>query len=207
MTTLSASKRRSLDERFSLIAGLPSFISATERYKHTLRDVRQGGVIRFGGKVWLVRELNTCTDKEDGYLTTELVLLCFDTGETTTIEWDFDDELEVSQNIRKLSFRDLKDEEGERIDDDDLEQIVDDEDSVFLNGQEFEFEEDCDVIFRRVGSSEEPCEVWTLDFEANDGAQGITIEEWQGNGGESYEVWLWKAVEPDAIEVLLTGGD
>ena len=204
MTQLAPAKRRSFDERFALVAALPTFIPETERYKLTLQDVGKGGVIRLGGKVWLVQELNTCTDKDDGYLTTELVLFCLTTGEKKNIEWSIDDELEVSESLRELSFSDLRDDEGEEIDIEDLEQIIQERDVILLNGQEFKFDEDCSVTYRAGNKPGETTDVWTLDFKAKGGKQGITIEVWPS---DDCEVWLWQAVDPDSIEVLYTGGE
>ncbi|MCP4024349.1 MAG: DUF4178 domain-containing protein, partial [Desulfobacteraceae bacterium] len=129
--------------------------------------------------------------------------LCLETGETFNFEWEYDDELEIAMTLERLSFRNLKDEAGENIDEDDLDQIADDKDAVVFNQEKFWYEDDWAAIYLR-GTKEE--KVYMYEFENEGALKFLTIEEWDsGSGKESYQIYTSLPVEPGNIRVLSKG--
>ena len=215
MSLLNTATQRRWDSQFSAIRQLDprDLIPENQRYRKTIKDVTLGGFIRFQGKTYLVTEMGTYSETDDSYkrktgdVWTELKLFCLETGEHVNIEWNEDDELELSATTDFLKFSRLRDDENGEVDEDDLDALVDEEDSLFLDGQEFEYEDDyASVYLRGGGPKEEP--VYIYDFVSLDGTE-LTIEEWVIDPGKKkfeYQVFLSKQIDPNSIEILTTGG-
>ncbi len=215
MSLLNTATQRRLDSQFSAIRQLDpgDLIPENERYRKTIKDVTLGGFIRFGGMTYLVIEVGTYSETDDshkkktGDVWTELKLFCLETGEHLNLEWEEDDEVEVSVTTGFLKFSQLRDDEGGSVDEDDLDALVDEEDSLFLDGTEFEYDDDyASVYLRGGGTKEDP--VYMYDFVSSDGTE-LTIEEWVIDPGKEkfeYQVFLSKQIDPNSIEILTTGG-
>ncbi len=126
--------QKSFKERFTAIRSLKKtqLVSLSQRMSLTIKDVGLHSFFEYLGNNWFITDFNKYEETSDdfkskkGYFIYELTCLCLETGKTVNFEWEFDDELEISMTLDRLSFRDLKDDAGESIDGDDLDQIADD---------------------------------------------------------------------------------
>lgn len=203
---LSPAEQRGLDARLAAIRSMPAPIPASERYKHTIETVEAGGFFRLEGLTYRVQGRHAYRDGDGPNASEwwELELLCLQNGETAYLEWEKDDRIEASMSLKTLSWKDLRDEDGEKVDEDDLEKIVEEEDSLVYQKTTFEYDDDSQARFFRDGEEGEGEPVWIVDFEAKDGTT-LTIEEWGGeDGGDwEYDLSLSRRIDPDDIGVLV----
>lgn len=207
---INTADKKSFDQRFSLVRTLDQahLVSHEEQVELTIMDAEQGSFFTCFGDTYYVKEKNHYQEMSEDFTTlldytvTELTCLCLETGHTGHFEWEYDDELEVSITLSQTSFKRLKDEEGQAIDEDDLEQIVDDEDTIVYAGEKFFYEDDWAAVYRR-GDKEE--QVFMYEFENEAGSMAITIEEWQGNGRDNYKIYVSKPLVPGEITIMSKG--
>ena len=183
-------------------------ISTAQKTSLTLKDVGQDSFFEYLDNTYFITDLNKYEETSDdfkskkGYFIYELSCLCFETGKTINFEWEFDDELEISMTLERLSFRNLKDDAGESIDEDDLDQIADDKDVILINGEKFWYEDDWASIYYR-GSREE--KVYMYEFENENHTKFLTIEEWSGSGKDEYQIYTSSPVIPNNISIISRG--
>lgn len=209
-----AKRRKQLADRKDAIRNLAP-MPQNERSRFNITDVKNGGYINFGNKDYLVegvslyQEHNWKLTKEKDSQSFELDLLCLKTGERTSMEWEKDDEVESSLTLTQIKMSQLLDDAGAKIDKDDLDEIVEEEDSVFFNGKEYEYEDDWAAMYYR-DCGEKGIRVRFIEFEAKDG-ESITIEAWMdGPPGDEdteieYEVFTAQPLDTNSIEVLSLG--
>ncbi|MEE8435046.1 MAG: hypothetical protein V3S64_09705, partial [bacterium] len=108
---LSPSEQRGLDARLAAIRSMPAPIPASERYKHTIETVDQGGFFKLDGLTYSVQGRHAYREGEgpNAWEWWELELLCLQSGETAYLEWEKDDRIEASMSLKTLSWRDLRD--------------------------------------------------------------------------------------------------
>jgi len=213
MTELNPAFRMSLARQFDAIRQLDpeNLIPKEERWKHNIKVVKQTGFICYGGKTYHVKEVGSYQEFDEKYIKAsgrpwfELKLFCIDTGETVNLEWEEDDEIEVSMTLKELKFSDLRDDEGKAIDEDDLDQIADEEDGIFFGGKKFEYKDDYAAKYYRNGVMERGDQVYMYEFEAQDGTS-LAVEEWQSGGKEEYKLYLSSQIDVNNIEILSLGG-
>ena len=180
-----------------------------ERHRYTIKDVGVGGVINVGLVTYLVTgkssyiETNDDFSKEKGDPWHELTLVRLDSGETCYIEWEEDDELVIYFTQKRLKFRDLRDDEGVGIDEDDLDQIVNDGDSVFYEGVEYAYDDDYAARYTRGGQGRDTKgdKVYFYEFCAENG-DAVTVEEWKDGKDYSYELFASYKVARIAVIAL-----
>jgi hypothetical protein len=191
---------RRIDRQFDALRAMPEPIPARERYKHTVESLAKGGYLRFRGELYRVDDVHTYREK-DGSTWEELELLGLISGETRFLEWERDDELEVSWNDRPVKLADIG------TTPDEIERIADAESgSIQYAGKTFRYDDDYSAVFLRSGTGE-PEPVYFYDFETSDEEWCLTVEEWgDADSGYEYEVYQSEYIEADAIEVLATGG-
>ena len=202
--------QKSFKERFTAIRSLKKkqLISTAQKTSLTLKDVGQDSFFEYLDNTYFITDLNKYEETSDdfkskkGYFIYELSCLCFETGKTINFEWEFDDELEISMTLERLSFRNLKDDAGESIDEDDLDQIADDKDVILINGEKFWYEDDWASIYYR-GSREE--KVYMYEFENENHTKFLTIEEWSGSGKDEYQIYTSSPVIPNNISIISRG--
>ncbi len=207
---LDIATQKSFKERFTAIRSLKKtqLVSLSQRMSLTIKDARLHSFFEYLGKTWFITDLSKYEETSDdfkskkGYFIYELTCLCLETGKTVNFEWEFDDELEISMTLDRLSFRNLKDDAGESIDEDDLDQIADDKDVVVINGENFWYEDDWASIYYR-GSKEE--KVYMYEFENENHTKFLTIEEWSGSGKDEYQIFTSSPVDPNAISIISRG--
>jgi hypothetical protein len=218
-----AKHRKNLTNRKVAIRGL-SPLTEIERHKLDISKIKSNGYMRLDGKVFLVedishyQEYNWKLTKEKDFQSYELDLFCLNNAQRINIEWEKDDRLEVCLTDKQIKFSNLSYDDNSTVKSADLEHIIDEEDSLFLNGKEFEYDDDWAAMYHRGSSSgsglgsnlEEGVRVRFYEFVASDGSF-LTIEEWMdglpkdADTDFDYEVFLSHPVDPDNIEILSLG--
>lgn len=207
---LDIAAQKSFQERFSAIRTLEkeNLVSGPEQTKLSIKDAGRHSFFEYLDQTYFVTEHTRYEETSDdfkrkkGYFVHELTCLCLESGQTVNFEWEFDDELEVSMTLERLSFRKLTDEDGEMIDEDDLDQIAEDKDVVVIAGEKFWYADDWASVYYR-GEKQE--RVYMYEFENESHTRFLTIEEWSGSGKESYQIYTSSPVDPDSIRLISRG--
>lgn len=207
---LDIATQKSFQERFGAIRTLTKdpLVSEKERAQLSIKDAGRHSFFEYLGNTYFVKELHQYEETSDdfkrkkGYFINELTCLCLETGQSVNFEWEFDDELEVSMTLERLSFRSLKDDEGEPIDEDDLDQIADDKDVIVFNDEKFWYEDDWASVYYR-GDREE--KVYMYEFENKSHTKFLSIEEWSGSGKDEYQIYTSSPVDPNSISIVSKG--
>ena len=186
---------RQLDRQFDAIRAMPDPIPARERYRHTIEDVVVGAYLRVGREIHRIESANLYREK--GSQWTELELLGLESGETVWVEWEKDDEVEVSVSGRELSLSDLG------VSSDQVEEMSEAESGrISFEGKSFHYDDDYGAQFHRDGGdASEP--VYFYDFETPDERFCLSVEEW-GSAADGYEyvAFVSEYIEPDTIEIV-----
>jgi len=208
---ISVSEQKSFDQRFSIIRTLTpdKLLSRKEQTRLTIMDADAGDCFTCLGSTCFIQEINKYQEASEdysklkNYFVTELTCLCLETGAINHFEWEIDDELEVCITLDQIKFRQLADEDGQPIDEDDLDQIVDDEDSIVYAGETFDYDDDWAAVYRRNGNEEY---VYMYEFVNERSSLFITIEEWQDGDKEEYRIYISKPVNPAELTLISRGG-
>lgn len=207
---LDMATQKSFQERFNVIRTLKKEVLVPEQKKTllSLKDAERHCFFEHLGSTYFVKALNKYEETSDdfkekkGYFIHELTCLCLETGQTSNFEWEFDDELEISMTLERLSFRNLKDDQGQPIDEDDLDQIADDRDVVVINGEKFWYKDDWASVY--FGEAREE-KVYMYEFENEKQNKFLTIEEWSGSGRDEYRIYISSPVNPGSINIISKG--
>jgi len=208
---ISVSEQKSFDQRFSLIRTLApdKVLSKEEQTRLTIMDAGVGDCFTCFGSTYFIQEINKYQEagedysKLKDYFVTELTCLCLETGTVGHFEWEIDDELEVSITLEQTKFKRLTDDEGRPIDEDDLDQIIEDEDSIVYAGETFDYDDDWAAVYRRNGKEEQ---VYMYEFVNERSSMFLTIEEWQDGDKEAYRIYTSKPVNPAEVTFISKGG-
>lgn len=207
---LDMATQKSFQERLTTIRTLKkeSLLTDSEKISLSLKDAKPSCFFEYQGSTYFIKEINPYQETSQDYSSKkeyfiyELVCLCLKTGKTMMFEWEYDDELEISMTQDKYSFKDLKDDDGQAIDEDDLDQIADDKDVVVLNNETFQYEDDWAAVYSRNSKEEN---VYLYEFENDSSTRYLTIEEWQGSGRDQYQIYTSVPVNPADIRLVTKG--
>lgn len=205
---ITTADKKSFEKRFSLIRKLDKarMTSEEEQVNLTLMDADEGTFFTLFNDTYYVLEKGRYEEMSEDFKTpqdytvTELTCLCLETGHTGHFEWEFDDELEVSITLDQTDFRRIFDEEGQPVDEDDLDQIVSDGDAIVYAGEKFLYDDDWAALYRRNTGKTEA--VYMYEFKNDSTTMSITIEEWTGSSRDAYRIYISKAIIPDEITIL-----
>lgn len=208
---LDAAELKSYQQRFDTIRSLEKeqLIPDDQKTRLTIKDAGKNALFQYEGKTWSIQDINRYEETSEdfkqrkGYFIYELTCLCLETGKSVFFEWEEDDTLEISMTLEQAGFRNLTDDEGQAIDEDDLDQIADDRDAVILNGEKFWYEDDWPAVYEKGGKTEN---VYMYEFENESHSRFLTIEEWSGSGRDTYRIYTSMPVPPNAVD-LITRGD
>ena len=198
---LQPAERTRYDEQFAAIRSMAAPIPPQQRFRVSIEDVSVGGYIRFEGKAYEVKGINTY--ERDGARWPELSLYCLNDGKTQYLEWEKEDEVSVYVSRETLSF----DQVGLRGKEHLWEISETEAGEVQYAGTRFSYHEDSRVkFFRDGGASGTPFHQYL--FSNAERREYVGIEEW-GDDNEGYEhnVILSAYMEPKAIEVIVEGGE
>ena len=113
--------------------------------------------------------------------------------EKVWIEFEQDDELEISVKVKELKLRELG------ISKSDLEEMDEEEEGEFTyNGEKFFYEDSGEAVFYRHGVEENAERHYYYDFENDKGDKYISAEDWDG----ALDVTLSYPVKKSQITVL-----
>lgn len=207
---------RAFSERRALLRSVSpaSLVPVDLRWKHTVKDVKKGGVIRFDNTTCIVLGVSEYSEtdesfrKKAGFSWFELTLRDLSSGKTLYLEWEEDDEVEVSITKATLAFRDILDDMGSDLDGDDFEDLIEEEDSITYRGSEFRYDDDYHALYKRggTGRDQKGDKVSFCDFLSLSGDACVTIERWKDGKDHSFEIFLSHSLDPRRIEVISLGG-
>ncbi|MBQ0730802.1 MAG: DUF4178 domain-containing protein [Oleispira antarctica] len=204
--------QNNLAEQFQAVRGL-SPIQSERDCKQDIRHVKKGGYLEIKSDTYLVTQVfrylevkwNSFKKKKNEYWVTELQLLNVITGEKTFIEWEFDDELEVSQTVTDVQLRELS-ENGKPISRKTLDDIAEEEYGILkYNGMNYHYVEDDTwaALFYR-NESDTPLQVRMYEFKGDDGSY-LTLELWEDEDSKpEREAFISKELAAVSIKVLQT---
>ncbi len=214
---LNPGEQKSFEERFSLIRTLEKdgLIREKDALGMTLQEADTGDFFTCSGQTFFVRENSTYQETSEDhshmleYQVHELSCLCLETGETVYFEWEYDDELTIIRTMERISFRELTDDAGERIDAGDLDQIVEDEDVILYQGKKFWYEDDWAAIYQRNGKKEP---VYFYEFQQEKTPLYLTIEHWSGPSShersrKDYQIFISQPVASGEITMISKGAN
>jgi hypothetical protein len=207
---LVVAMQNNLATQFQAIRGL-SPEAGQRPCKQDIRQVKKGGYLEIKGDTYLVSEAfrylevkwSSFKKKKNEYWVTELQLLNVLTGEKTFIEWEFDDELEVSQTVSEVQLKDLT-ENGQPLTRKILDDIAEEETGIIkYKGKSFHYIEDDTwaALFYR-NATDEPLQVRMYEFKGDDGT-GLTLELWEEEDSKpEREAFISRELSASAIKVL-----
>lgn len=190
---------RQLDQQFAALRQMPKPIPVQERHRYSVEQgisaVSAGEFLKIGDALYRVSDENHYAEGRDRWH--ELVLYCIQTGETTYLEWEKDDVVELDLTIRAVSLKEL----GVRADT--IEEMSEEEEGeIRFDGRTFLYEDDYRAYFSR-GASSDREEVYVYEFEAADGALRLTVEEWgDDKSGYDYEAFISRPLEHHEVEFI-----
>ena len=205
---INTADKKSFDKRFALIRKLDKsrLTDEEEQLNLTIMDAEEGTFFTCFGDTYYVMEVNQYQETTDDFkiikdfFVTELTCLCLETGHTGHFEWEYDDELEVSITLDQTNFKRITDSEGQAVDEDDLDQIVDDEDCIVYAGETFLYDDDWAALYKKQSGTSE--EVYMYEFKNESATLSITIEEWAGSAKEEYRIYISKSVRPEELTIV-----
>jgi len=165
-------------ELFNTIRKLQDVIPKPSRQKKDLFNIKKGSFLEYNNKTFFIKDsINYQERKKDKVVDSwnECEAICLEEdGKTYFIEVEEDDGLKVYFSHSILKLRDLN------IKKSDIDNIVDDEESVFYNKKEFYYEDDYKAY---LNDSDE--KVYFVDFE-DDHGNYLTIEKYEDGETRAY---------------------
>ena len=204
---MEAGVERRLLEQFKEIRQIESPIELNDRCHMELKQVKEGGCLRIDGFTYRVLEVGRYEEKEAGgmWIWFELKLYCLETGQTVDLEWEYDDEYKASITVRRLKNKDMTYDDNTEFKMSDIEEVVDEEEDIIVNGKKFVYDEDSETnYFRKDGDKAEKVNLY--DFECDATGEGLTIEEWGEEGSYEYQAYISRPVKARDIEIISLSG-
>jgi hypothetical protein len=207
---LDVATQKSFQDRINTIRCLKKsdLIGSETQHHLTIQDMGETGFFEYQGQTFYVQDIHPYEETSEdfktpqGYFIYELTCLCLDTGQTIFFEYEFDDELEMAMTQSRYSFRQLADDQGNAIDEDDLDQIADDKDVIVIDQERFWYEDDWAAVYQKNGKQEN---VYIYEFENEQHNRFLTIEEWSGSSRDEYRIYTSVPVRPDDIVLISKG--
>lgn len=199
MTPEQRTALRRVDRQFDSVRNMPEPIPPRERYRHGIQDLGVGSFLRCQGQLYQVVAISEYREKSERWY--ELECFSLTSGVTTYIEWERDDEIEVSVNGPELSLAQVG------VTADRVERMSDEESgSISFEGRSYHYDDDYAATYHRESSASGE-KVYFYDFETKDEKYCLTVEEWgDESSGYEYMAFVSEYVDPDAIEVVVLEG-
>jgi len=203
-----------VQERLAAIRGLnPAPVA--ERKTFDIRNLKNGGYVDWDDQTWLVQNVYLYLDvkwkdfskRKKDYWVTELELVSLNTGKVRFVEWEYDDELEVSQTDSTVQLRDIQ-YDGRSIKHRDLEEIAEEEEGdVVVDGTTYSYVEDDTWagLFTKAGGSKEGTPMRAYEFASRKNTY-LTIETWHEDDDDrpEREAFVSHEIKGSLFEVLQT---
>lgn len=203
-----------VQERLTAIRGLnPAPVA--ERKSFDIRNLKNGGYVDWDDQTWLVQNVYLYLDvkwkdfskRKKDYWVTELELVSLNTGKVRFVEWEYDDELEVSQTDSTVQLRDIQ-YDGRSIKHRDLEEIAEEEEGeVIVDGTTYSYVEDDTWagLFMKAGGSKEGTPMRAYEFASRKDTY-LTIETWHEDDDDrpEREAFVSHEIKGSLFDVLQT---
>jgi hypothetical protein len=181
------------------LLSLKNPISKNDRLNYSIKDLKVNSFLSIGvcNELFKVEEVSIYNEtkwnfnkKKNDYIITELKLFSIKTGLTTYIEYEEDDELEITITTEELKLRDLKTNSGNNVTKQVIEDIAEEENGrVIYKGETYYYVED--ETWAAIYNSEKykDINVRMFEFESNSGKY-LTIELWYDDDKPAKEAFL-----------------
>ncbi len=200
----------SVKERLSAIREL-NLNNHSKDSKLTLENLGSGGFLDLEGETFKVINISHYLDvkwnnfkkRKSDYWVTELELINLFSGESLFVEWEIDDELEVSKTLTEVTMREIL-HQGKALTRNVLDEIAEEEaGEVKCRGKTFHYiEDETWAALYYKSKNAEPIPVRMFEFESDDGTY-LTIEAWEdGDDRPSREAFINTSVNAQTINVL-----
>lgn len=184
------------------IRRIPVCMTAQKSVKRTVDEVGVAGVLKIGGGVYLVDRMHKYTEGKK-WEWFELQLLAISTGEVIFLEWEKDDELELSlwtQAGLPLSAIGLTSSQLKHFDNDG-------EGSFVFDLETFAYEESDKATFY-ADCADDGQKFYYWDFSGSSGRRLIGVEDWSESlGDREYEVCIGRELSGSEVTILAMGGE
>lgn len=200
----------SVAQRLDAIRGLDLSAGAAHA-SPTLQELREGGYLDINGVTYRVDRLFRYLDvkwssfkkRKHDYWVIELALFNVLTGQKQYLEWEVDDEIEISETLREVRLAQIT-VGGRALTRHDLEAIADEEaGTVTVAGVNYDYSEDDTwaALFYREDDAE-PLPVRMYEFVSGSG-EGLTIEAWVDEDDKpEREAFISRSVPLSAVTTL-----
>jgi len=179
----------------------------------TIKDAVAGSFLEFGKETFKVLSVSHYLEvkwknfkrKKHDYLITELELFSLEKGETSFLEWEVDDELEISHTrtmpkMRELTF------DGRKLTTQLLEDIAEEEEGqISYKGEVFDYSDDDSWagLFSRTKAFDQGIPVRAYEFESAKDVC-LTVETWHEESDErpDREAFISYPINPRSLRVI-----
>ncbi len=176
-----------------------------------IKKLESNGFLDISGETYKVTKVSRYLDvkwegfekRKSDYWVTELELLNLVTGESSYIEWEVDDELEINKTIAEIKMREIE-FKNKPLTRKQLEEIADEEfGEVVCRGKKYQYvEEDTWAALYFKDSNANALPVRMYAFESDDESY-LTVESWEdGDDRPSREAFISQSVKPQSVVVL-----
>jgi len=177
----------------------------------SITELSAGGYIEFGGAYYhlvtvsryLDVKWNNFKKRKNDYWVYELQLVDLMTSEVRWIEWEYDDELEITETLARIALREIS-HKGQTITLSALAEIAENESGqVTYQGKTYDYVEDdaWAALYYKTEESE-PAAVRMFEFTSADN-QYLTIEAWDNEDDRpDREAFLSKPLSSSSIQVV-----
>lgn len=186
---------KNITKQFSELRKLENpILDKKEKDLLTIEDLKKNSFFIFNKNLYRVVSISFYEEKS-GSKWFELECYSIYEDKITYFEYEKDDYIEVSITLKELSMRDLD------KDIDQIEEISEEEEgSLYVNGKEYEYEDDYGAKWHKEGS--DSYKVYFYDFIASDN-ELLTVEEWKISKNKyEYKVYLSKEIRSEDITVI-----
>jgi hypothetical protein len=176
-----------------------------------IKKLDNNGFLEMSGETFKVINVSRYLDvkwegfkkRKTEYWVTELELVNLVSGETLFVEWEVDDELEISKTVAEIKMREIE-FQNKPLTRKELEAISEEEfGEVSCRGKKYSYvEEDtwAALFFRDKNADALPVRMYA--FESDDNSY-LTVESWEdGDDRPSREAFISQSVKPQSVVVL-----
>ena len=185
-----------------------------QREKLNIRDVKKGGYLELNNQTWKVVNVFLYLDvkwanfsrRNKDYWVTELELFSLETGESTFVEWEIDDQLEICQTEKLVKMKDIS-FNGKALSHSDLEFIAEEEEGeVTVDGVTYIYidEDSWAGLFFKARGEKEGIPFRSYEFESEDNKY-LSVEAWHEDVNDDKperEAFISHSIKPAEISIL-----
>jgi len=201
-----------ITERLAAIRGLEP-VSPNQQKKLDITHLKKGGYLELEGETWMVKKVYYYLDvkwsdfskRKKDYWVCELEIFSLNTGKTSYLEWEKDDDIEIYLTTDLVKLRDIK-FNGRAIKHEDLVEIAEEEEGdLTVMNTEYAYSDDDTwaALFMKDKNEAHGIPMRTYEFESDSGLS-LSIETWHEDEDErpDREAFLSQPVGKKKISIL-----